>query len=135
MSGPHRLVPGNQNPIAAAIRKAIGACDTEPVLFHTPTFERPVSWPKPAAAPYGFAEFSNLFTMSKEQLKGLGLGCWDGGLFLFPKEWYEFIPNGFPVESISGDVKPFEHGKTNDDIRFGLLSFGVRICPATDGEP
>lgn len=134
MSGPHLLVPGSQNPIASAIRRAIGASDDEPVQFCTPLFDRPAGWPSPAAAPSGFAEFSNLFRMSADKLKALGLGNWDGGLFLFPHEWYEFIPRGFPCEDIMGYVEPFEHGKSDDDKRAGCLSYGVRIGQATDGD-
>lgn len=72
--------------------------------------------------------------MTGEQLKALGLGCWDGGLYLFPVEWYDHIPHGFPVENISGDVKRFIPGTTPRDPGFGMLAYGVRIGPALDDD-
>jgi len=95
MNGPHRLPPGHQNPIAAAIRRAIGVGDDALVAFIAPQFTRPDGWPEPAAAPQGFAEFTNLFKMTRQQLEALGLASFDGGLFLFPAEWYDFIPRRF----------------------------------------
>lgn len=48
-------------------------------------------------------------------------------LWLFPAEWYSHIPNGFPVTDIFGGIDLFIAGKTDDDRRFGMLSFGVMI--------
>lgn len=44
--------------------------------------------------------------------------------YLFPKEWYDYIPNGFMIVSILGEKKKFIHGKTDDDMRFGCLCYG-----------
>lgn len=131
---PKRLPHSAQNPVAAAIRKAIGAGDTDQISYAARPPDRHPSWPKPAHAPAGFAEFTKLFDMTDEQLVTLGCGCWDGGLFLFPAEWYDYIPTGFPVESIGGEVEKFEHGVTPSDTGFGLLAYGVRVGPATDEE-
>ncbi len=126
------LPDSDENPVAASIRKAIGAGPTDPIAYTSRPRDRHPSWPKPAEAPAGFAAFGKLFEMTGKQLMGLGLGGWDGGLFLFPKEWYEFIPKGFPVETITGKVVKFEPGKTDDDVGFGCLAYGVRIGPAKD---
>ena len=48
-------------------------------------------------------------------------------LWLLPAEWYDAIPNGFPVTDIFGCIEQFERGKTDDDRRFGLLAFGVML--------
>jgi len=128
------LATAAENPVAAAIRRAIGASETEPVAFTHRPISRLPGWPKPTAAPAGFAEFSRLFDMTGEELKALGCGCWDGGLYLFPGEWYDYIPARFPVESTNGTVKKFEHGKTPRDLGFGMLAFGVRIGPGEDDE-
>jgi hypothetical protein len=131
---PKKLPHASDNPAAAAIRRAIGAGPTDPVAYSMRPRDRHPSWPAPAQAPAGFAEFAKLFEMSGEQLRALGCGCWDGGLYLFPVEWYDYIPTGFPIENLFGDVKKFEHGVTPRDPGFGLLSCGVRIGPALDGE-
>jgi hypothetical protein len=70
-------------------------------------------------------EFIALSLMSVEELTAQGCMSWDGRLMLFPKEWYDFIPCGFPIESILGKTETFIPGVTDDDCRFGYLSFGV----------
>jgi len=48
-------------------------------------------------------------------------------LWLLPGEWYSSIPRGFGIIDIFGTDETFEPGKTDDDIRFGCLSFGIVI--------
>lgn len=50
----------------------------------------------------------------------------DENVYLFPKEWYNIIPNGFIVTGLYGEEYPFEKGITDDDIRFGCLAYGIR---------
>jgi hypothetical protein len=60
-------------------------------------------------------------------LKGLGFSKWDeDGLILFPAEWYDIIPDGFIVTDIFGEQESFKNGETDDDKRFGCLSFGIK---------
>lgn len=127
-----RLPTSAENPVAASIRKAIGASPTAPIRYTSRPRERHPSWPKAAQAPAGFREFGKLFGMTAKQLIGLGCGNWDGGLFLFPVEWYDHIPRGFPVEDISGNTKRFIPGATPRDPGFGMLAYGVRIGPSLD---
>jgi len=47
------------------------------------------------------------------------------GLFLFPGEWYDYIPNGFKITSISMNPITFINGQSDDDTRFGCLPYGV----------
>jgi hypothetical protein len=68
--------------------------------------------------------FDSLKTLSHETLTAVGLGLWDDGHYLFPKEWYNFIPDGYMVTSISGNIEPFKRGETDDDIRYGMLAYG-----------
>jgi hypothetical protein len=76
--------------------------------------------------------FDKLASLAPETLKAMGLQRWDEAdasgncLWLFPAEWYEHIPRGFMVESIDGANEPFEPGVTDNDRRFGALSYGVR---------
>jgi hypothetical protein len=76
--------------------------------------------------------WNKLHLLPVETLKAIGCRPWeekeDGDLMLFPYEWYDHIPNGLQVMDICGGVSPFVRGKTDDDYRFGVLSFGV-FCP------
>jgi hypothetical protein len=73
-------------------------------------------------------DFANLSLKDDAELKALGCCIWDnddnGTTWLFPKEWYAFIPDGLPVLDINGETESFKSGVTDDDYRFGCLSFG-----------
>lgn len=62
----------------------------------------------------GFLDFCNFKEGSK-----------DYGLFIFPGEWYNAIPNGFEVTTIILSKSVFDKNTFNNDVRFGCLSFGV----------
>lgn len=103
------------------------------ITITTPQFERTPNMAPVTEPPKTREGFEALRSMSAEQLVALGLGSWDGGLFLFPGEWFEHIPPGFEIETIGGEVIPFDPDKEDDDIRFGCLAYGVRIGPPLDG--
>jgi hypothetical protein len=46
-------------------------------------------------------------------------------LWLLPREWYDAVPEGFPIVDISGGREEFKHGTTDNDVRFGYLAFGI----------
>jgi hypothetical protein len=50
--------------------------------------------------------------------------CTGQMLWLYPKEWYDRLPDGLPIVSISFQEENFKKGETDDDHRFGMLSFG-----------
>lgn len=50
----------------------------------------------------------------------------DEDVILFPGEWYNIIPNGFKCTSLYGEESVFIKGKSDDDIRFGCLPYGIR---------
>lgn len=54
----------------------------------------------------------------------------DEDVLLFPAEWYNAIPNGFMVTGLYGESYPFEKGKSDDDMRFGCLAYGIRRAVA-----
>lgn len=135
-----------ENKLADKIREAVGAGPDEEVRVTTPQFERTKNMPIAAAPPATRGDWDALRTMDVTALKEMGLGVWNKPdlegkvLMLFPGEWYPHIPKGFwiedlntPVESASPmRIRPagkeyFEPGKTDDDIRFGCLAFGVRV--------
>jgi len=75
--------------------------------------------------------FDRLRTMSRAELFRWGLRMWseESGLMLFPAEWYDRIPEGYEVVTINGETKPFERGVTDDDRRYGCLSYGIVVRP------
>lgn len=75
-------------------------------------------------------DFKSLHLLSKETLKQIGCQKWDEPdkdgfvLWLFPADWYDYIPNGLEVIDINNNKETFKHGQTDNDRRFGALSFG-----------
>lgn len=78
-------------------------------------------------------EFSSLSYFTKEELGKIGFLDWEGvnfrwhlcNLFLIPKSWHEFIPEGTALRSIMGvDTK----APVNDDARGGFLAYGIIRC-------
>ena len=73
-----------------------------------------------------FKWFDALKNLPPEKLKSMGMGHWTDNHWLFPKEWYNFIPIGYPVVDIFDEELIFD--KTfDDDIRFGCISYGIKI--------
>lgn len=94
----------------------------EDVEIMTPQFDRTLGQPIPAS----FNSFDKIDGMGRTALKEMGCCEWDeGGLLLFPAEWYDEIPDGFIVTDINYTEEPFKRGETDDDRRFGMLSYGV----------
>jgi len=133
------LATSDESELAAKIREAIGATSDEEVRFRTPQFERGPMDPEPAKAQRYRQWWEDLRTLDLIGLKELGCGQWndptdddanpgefDGGtLMLFPGEWYSMIPPGFEIITISDKRESFSPGETDDDIRFGCLSYGI----------
>lgn len=125
------LAPGGEDDLAAAIRDAIGADPDEPVEIVTPQFERrdgvEMDWyPEETMDIYGLTEEDT------DTLKDLGLRLWADDLraddlWLLPAEWYDHIPDGTLLKDINGKVFEFEHGKSDDDRRFGVLPYGIEL--------
>lgn len=92
------------------------------------------------------AAFDALHKLPDSALRELGLRRWgqknehpDGSesgpmLWLFPGEWYSSIPQGLPIVDINFRKEKFVPGRTDNDIRFGCLSFGI-LRPAPKAPP
>ena len=106
--------------------EAIGVKAGDTVQIMTPQFERTDGVQVPVLI--DFDDWETLHEKDETTLKALGFGVWDetekGKHWLFPKEWYGIIPDGFVVTDIFGKEKEFKRGETDDDYRFGCLSFG-----------
>jgi hypothetical protein len=121
------------------IREAIGAGPDDEIHIMTPQFERPAGLPEPGAPPVDMVAFvAEVPRMSPEMLRKAGLGAWgcpedaegneihdQGMLWLLPGEWYPHLPAGLKITTISFEEETFVPGKTDDDIRFGCLAYGV----------
>lgn len=107
--------------------KAIGAKPGETINIATPQFKRTdgltVTW-----YPITADEYLALKNLDSDSLKKLGCQIWDVAdgktTWLYPHEWYNHIPENLEIVDICGRVKVFKHGETDNDMRFGALSFG-----------
>ncbi len=92
----------------------------------TPQFERTADMGPAASYPEDREAWDDLKQMTGPELRERGLYGWDEKLFLFPAEWYSHIPEGYVVDTINDRQEKFRMGVTDDDIRFGMLAYGVR---------
>ena len=99
-----------------------------PVEIITPQFER-TNGIQPVMPDGGEKWFDMLKTLPPETLYNIGLQKWEEGHWLYPSEWYKFIPAGYIVTDINGKDEAFIPGITDDDIRFGCLSYGFKTTP------
>ena len=106
----------------------------------TPVFERAEGEPAPIVPPDADF-FDSLDQLDWNAMKEVGMMPWnDTGnpdpedvelfgegvtLWLLPGEWYRHIPDGLPLVTISGKRMRFRLGESDDDIRFGMLPYGV----------
>ena len=108
---------------ADKLASAIGLQPGEAVTFRTPQFEREDGI-QPASNPAEL--FGVMSSLSKETLLQIGMRQWgEHGLWLFPYQWYDHIPAGMELMCIDGSTEPFERGVTDDDMRFGVLAYGI----------
>lgn len=112
---------------------ATGFNEGDTLEITTPQFEREDGLK--VAAPVDFSDWENLHIKDDNTLRAFGFRVWEndekGKHWLFPKEWYSIIPDGFPIIDISGIKEEFKSGVTDDDCRFGCLAYGF-ITPSED---
>ena len=113
----------------------LGIQPGEKVNIVTPQFEREYDL-EIDFIPKGADELQALISSTpRDILSKMGVRVWetypDGSHlkedeihYLFPGEWYKHLPEGFEIVDISGNKEKFEHGKSDDDIRFGCLPYG-----------
>lgn len=107
---------------AEKFKAAIGLKEGQAVQFISPQFER-TDGLVPVANPHGW--FSLLHAMPEKTLRAIGMQPWDGRLWLFPYEWFNAIPKGFPVQSINGKHSKWDAETHSDDKRCGALAYGI----------
>lgn len=114
------------------IQDAIGRTnndDDQPTIeIVTPQFERE-DGKRPGDPPLTEEEFDALRRLPRSELKELGLRPFDPetGLWLLPADWYEHLPEGVTVRSISSPSEPEEFSRDTHgpDRRFGCLAYGI----------
>lgn len=111
--------------ILEAIKSVIPE-DYDSIAIYTPQFNRNDNI-VPATPGMTSEWFDSLKLKSSDELKALGLGHWDEGHFLFPEEWYDYIPDGYEVVGISNKLFKFKKDKTSKDTRYGLLAYGIKL--------
>lgn len=122
------------NAIADTVRSAAGLGPFEEVTVYAPPHRSRGDGMEVKYIPRTMDEFVALRGMPQAELTRIGLRRWDeSGLMLFPVEWFPFVPEGFEVVDIFGEVEAFDPGTADDDGRFGVLSFG--IIPTPTGAP
>ena len=120
------ILDANDPDFAGKFRKAIGAKPGETVEIVTPQFERTDG----RVPPVPQICFSELAGMPAATLREIGCQLWDEpnergeALWLYPAEWYNYIPDGTPIITITGTKETFKRGETDDDMRFGALAYG-----------
>lgn len=72
--------------------------------------------------------FDQLKGLPHETLEAIGMGVWEKGHYLYPAEWFDFIPDGYSVIDIFGVEKPFNRDNASNDTRYGMLAFGFRTA-------
>jgi len=115
----------------AKLIKAIGVAPGEKISISTPQFERTdgvvVVW-----HPSTVEEYEGLKQLDSASLKMFGCQIWeekdDKTTWLYPHEWYDHVPDGLKIVDINGDTETFKKGETDNDMRFGALSFGFVQC-------
>ena len=72
-----------------------------------------------------------------DALLALGFRPWsDEGateLWLAPFWLMDFIPEGFPVTAIDGERAPWKREEADDDIRLGVLAYGIEVPRPAEG--
>lgn len=111
------------------LRDALGIAPGDTISITTPQFDRVDDLEVPIPA----ESIEKMRLASFDTLKAVGCSPWnepdDNGdvLMLFPYQWYAHIPAGMTLHGIGGSDLIFEPGKTDDDRRFGVLVYGVKV--------
>lgn len=126
-----KILNANDPNFVEKFREAVGAEPGESIELAIPQFDRIDGQSVPLIP----ADLSALPKMTENELRLLGCQRWDENHWLYPGEWYDFIPEGHPMLCIDGSTVIFEKGKTDNDTRFGALAYGFLRIPEGSGKP
>ena len=111
---------------AEKLAKALGVEEGQAFRIMGPQFER-TDGRTVDYIPTTMHEFLAIQKADEAALRELGLQKWDEGHWLYPSEWYEHIPAGLPIVTISDEIETFQPGITDNDMRFGVLAYGFKV--------
>jgi len=107
--------------------KVLNIKDGDLVNITTPQFTR-VDGRVVSYIPQSLEEYEALKFMTQESLEEIGCQKWEQNKeiihWLYPWEWYDYIPEGLKVIDICGCSEEFKKGFIDDDQRFGALPYG-----------
>lgn len=102
----------------------------------TPTFER-TDGKEIKYFPCTVQEYEALPKMDEKTLIDIGCQMWDEKdnmiHWLYPAQWFEFIPEGFEVYTIGERYVKFNKNTSDNDTRFGALAYGFLKPKEIDG--
>lgn len=81
--------------------------------------------------PKSIEEFEAIKHLPRQILYKMGVRVWEVDkhgyvIYLFPGEWYSSLPQNLSIVTINGKTENFISGETDNDIRFGCLSYGFK---------
>ena len=98
---------GDVSELAHKIRELIGVGDFEPVKVLLPQFDR-IDNMAVLIKPKNAKWFDTLKTAPPSILRDLGMQPWDDDLWLYPAEWYDYIPEDYEIVDIRGSLENME---------------------------
>lgn len=111
--------------------KKIGVKPGDSIRLIIPPHERGNTGPYNGYVPQNEEELNAVKAFSKEVL--FEIGCrefhvdLDGfTLWLYPGEWFDYIPKNYEVDCISGETLKWDSKECDNDIRFGCLAYGFK---------
>lgn len=128
--------------LASFLKKELGLENNDTINIITPQFERDFEIEIDFIPKSGTELKTLIESAPKDILQKMGVCIWttydsevaDYGKssylkpqqihYLFPKEWYDYIPDGFEIINVLGEKEIFKRSQTDNDIRFGCLAYG-----------
>lgn len=117
-----KVLNANDPDFVQRLMKEMGVEPGDTLTITTPQFTR-TDGVTPIANPGDVVH--NPHKLDEKTLRALGLSPWDDKLWLIPHEWFAYIPLGFKLLCISGEEEVFDPKTTDDDMRFGMLAYGI----------
>jgi hypothetical protein len=109
------------------LSQALGIKDGDIINIATPQFKR-TDGRIITYFPDTIEEYGALKNLDDETLVKIGCQKWDiengETHWLYPLQWYSFIPEGLVVVNLMGKEAIFKVGISDDDERFGALPYG-----------
>ena len=123
----------NETDFVEVLTKVLGIKKGDVINIRTPHFKRSSKENPVTYFPADEKEFDDLKHAPYEVLKTYGIRKFDKIrkghlkgeiLYLYPGEWFHYIPENYEVISLDGKRLNFDSRSFCDDIRYGCLAYG-----------